>query len=71
MVGLHVPCDGIMAVERCVGYFVILACCMDVWKKFTSGTSFNAFRLIVNDGRVEVEISLHTFLGICVWKCRE
>ena len=66
--GIHVPCDGIMAVERCVGYFVILACSRDVWEKFSSGTN-NAFRLIVNDGRVKVEISLHTFLGICVWKC--
>ena len=26
VVGIHVPCDGIMAVERCVGYFVTLAC---------------------------------------------
>ena len=26
----NVPCDGIMAVERCVGCFVILACSRDV-----------------------------------------
>ena len=36
-----VPCDGIMAVERCVGCFVILACSRDVWEKFSSGTSLN------------------------------
>ena len=41
MEGLHVPCDGIMAVERCVGYFVILACSRDVWEKFSLGTSLN------------------------------
>ena len=41
VVGIHVPCDGIMAVERCVGCFVILACSWDVWEKFTSGSSLN------------------------------
>ena len=41
MVGIHVPCDGIMAVERCVGCFVILACSRDVWEKFSAGTSLN------------------------------
>ena len=41
VVGIHVPCDGIMAVERCVGCFVILACSRDVWEKFSSGTSLN------------------------------
>ena len=41
VVGIHVPCDGIMAVERCVGYFVVLACSRDVWEKFSSGTSLN------------------------------
>ena len=40
--GIHVPsCDGILAVERCVGCFVILACSRDVWEKFSSGTSLN------------------------------
>ena len=39
--GWHVPCDGIMAVERCVGCFVILTCSRDVWEKFSSGTSLN------------------------------
>ena len=34
-------CDGIMAVERCVGCFVILACSRDVWEKISSGTSLN------------------------------
>ena len=41
VVVIHVPCDGIMAVERCVGCFVILACSRDVWEKFSSGTSLN------------------------------
>ena len=39
--GIHVPCDGIMAVERCVGCFVILACSRDVWEKFSSGEALN------------------------------
>ena len=37
MVGIHVPCDGIMAVERCVGCFVILACSRDVWENRAEG----------------------------------
>ena len=41
VVGIHVPYDGIMAVERCVGCFVILACSRDVWEKISSGTSLN------------------------------
>ena len=39
--GLYIPCVGRMAVERCVGYFVILACSSDVWETFSSGTSLN------------------------------
>ena len=30
--GLHIPCVGRMAVERCLGYFVILACSRGVWE---------------------------------------
>ena len=41
VVGIHVSCDGIMAVERYVGYFVILACSRNVREKFLSGTSLN------------------------------
>ena len=41
LVGLYIPCVGKMAVERCLGYFVILACSRDVWEKFSSGTSLN------------------------------
>ena len=72
VVGLYIPCIGRMAVERCVGYFVILACSRDVWEKFSSRTSLNkkCLSALINDGRAIVEISLHTFLGICVWKCR-
>ena len=37
----HIPCVGKMAVERCLGYFVILACSRDVLEKFSYGTSLN------------------------------
>ena len=41
LVALYIPCVGRMAVERCLGYFVILACSRDVWEKLSSGTSLN------------------------------
>ena len=41
VVGLYIPCVGRMVVERCLGFFVILACSRDVWEKFSSGTSLN------------------------------
>ena len=53
-----------MAVE---GVYVILACSREMWAEFSSGTSLNkqCLRLIINDGRAVVEISLHT-LFLCV-----
>ena len=56
VVGLHNPCFGRMAVERCLRYFVIRACSRDVWEKFSLGTSLNKQCLSAynNDKRVVV-----------------
>ena len=65
--GIHVPCDGIMAVERCVGCFVILACSRDVWEKFSSGTSLGRRGWVVGihvpcDGIMAVELCVGCFV---------
>ena len=54
-----------MAADGVDDFFVILPCS----REFSSGTSLNkqSFQLIINDRRVIVEISLHTFFRyLCV-----
>ena len=69
VVGLHNPCFGRMAVERCLRYFVIRACSRDVWENFSLGTSLNKQCLSAynkwQDGG-SLNISSYIFRYLCV-----